>query len=161
MAKGPKEHKTNAIREVEASGLPFKFKTFETTDALSGIEVASILNIDPKKVFKTLVTQGKSGAYYVFMVPVAEELDLKKAANAVGEKSIAMIKSRDLLPLTGYIHGGCSPIGMKKKFTTTIDETARLFDEIYFSAGRIGCQLEMSPLDLANLINAQFCNITY
>lgn len=159
MSKSPKEHKTNAIREVEASGMPFNFKTFETEGAPTGVEVADMLGLDAEKVFKTLVTQGKSGTYYVFMVPVARELDLKKAASAVGEKSIEMIKSRELLPLTGYIHGGCSPIGMKKKFAITIDETAQLFDEIYFSAGRIGCQLEMSPLDLANLVNAQFCDI--
>ena len=105
------------------------------------MEVAHLLDEDPDRVFKTLVTVGKSEEHYVFMVPVAEELDLRKAACAVGEKSIHMIRSRELLPLTGYVHGGCSPVGMKKQFTTVIDETAQLFDQIIFSAGRIGSQI--------------------
>lgn len=147
------EHsKTNAMRLLDGAHLPYEAHYFENSEALSGVEVADMLGIDRDKVFKTLVTQGKSKEYYVFMVPVACELDLKKAANAVGEKSIAMIKSKELLPLTGYIHGGCSPLGMHKLFTTTIDETADLYDTIYFSGGKIGCQIEMAPQDLYSII---------
>ncbi len=159
MAK-QKEHKTNAIRALESAKVAFETKTFECPEALSGVEVASIVGIDPDRVFKTLVTQGKSGDYYVFMVPVAEELDLKKAANAVGEKAIHMIKSKELLPLTGYIHGGCSPIGMKKLFPTAIDETAVLFDRIVFSGGRLGCQIEMALADLESVIPLQVTDLT-
>ena len=111
------------------------------------------------QVFKTLVTVGKTGEHYVFMIPVAEELDLKKAARAVGEKSIAMIKSKELLPLTGYVHGGCSPIGMKKTFTTVVDETAQLFDAIYFSAGKIGCQIRLSSEDLGKVIDLSYADL--
>lgn len=152
--------KTNALRAVEAAGIEHRFITFECDQALSGLEVAETLGEDPDHVFKTLVTQAKSGAYYVFMIPVACELDLKKASAAVGEKAIAMINSRDLLPLTGYIHGGCSPIGMKTPFPTAIDETAQLFDTILFSGGRIGCQIEMKPEDLESLIGATFADLT-
>ena len=152
--------KTNALREVEAAGIEHRFITFECEEALSGTEVAALLGEDPDRVFKTLVTQAKSGAHYVFMVPVASELDLKKAASAVGEKAVAMIKARDLLPLTGYVHGGCSPIGMKTHFPTAIDETAQLFDAILFSGGRIGCQLEMAPEDLDALVGLTFADLT-
>lgn len=162
MAKNKKntESKTNAIREVEAAGLPLQVRTFECDGAPSGVEVAAMLGLDKDQVFKTLVTVGKSKEHYVYMVPVAEELDLKKAAKAVGEKSIEMVKSKELLPLTGYIHGGCSPIGMKKQFKTVIDETAQLFDQIYFSGGRIGCQIQMSPEDLSKLISLEYVDIT-
>lgn len=153
--KDEQNKKTNAVRELEAAGVPFEFHTFETDGSLSGVEVATLLGEDPDHVFKTLVTVGKSGEHYVFMIPVAQELDLKKAARAVGEKSIAMIKSRELLPLTGYIHGGCSPLGMKKLFTTSIDETAILFDSIIFSAGRIGAQIETSLAGLQQVIPVQ------
>ena len=152
--------KTNALREVEAAGIAHRFITFDCEEALSGVEVASLLGEDPDRVFKTLVTQAKSGAYYVFMVPVACGLDLKKAAAVVGEKAIAMIKARDLLPLTGYVHGGCSPIGMKTPFPTAIDETAQLYDAILFSGGRIGCQIEMSPDDLDSLVGLTFADLT-
>ena len=160
MAKKARESKTNALREIEAAGITHRAITFECKEALSGVEVAELLDEDPDHVFKTLVTQAKSGQHYVFMVPVACELDLKKAAASVGEKAISMIRSRDLLPLTGYIHGGCSPIGMKTTFPTTIDETAELYDTILFSGGRIGCQVEMAPNDLAQLINLAFADIT-
>lgn len=153
--KDEQNKKTNAVRELEAADVPFEFHTFETDGSLSGVEVATLLGEDPDHVFKTLVTVGKSGEHYVFMIPVAQELDLKKAARAVGEKSIAMIKSRELLPLTGYIHGGCSPLGMKKLFTTSIDETAILFDTIIFSAGRIGAQIETSLAGLQQVIPVQ------
>lgn len=160
MAKKEKIHKTNAVREVETSGFDFKVHSFDCDEALSGTEVAKILNEDPDRVFKTLVTQARSGEHYVFMIPVASELDLKKAATSVGEKAIAMIPSRELLPLTGYVHGGCSPIGMKKHFITTIDETAMLFDTICFSAGRIGAQIEMAADDLVGMIDASYADLT-
>ena len=132
------------MRKLDRAGQNYEAHWFECPEALSGVEVAHILGEDPDRVFKTLVTVGKSGEHYVFMVPVALELDLKKAAQVVGEKSIAMVKSKELLGLTGYIHGGCSPLGMKKLFTTTIDESAVLYDRIYFSGGKIGCQIETS-----------------
>ncbi len=152
--------KTNALREVEAAGLPHRFIPFECPEAISGVEVAARLGEDPDRVFKTLVAQGRSGEHLVFMVPVACGLDLKKAAAAAGEKSVAMVKSRELFPLTGYVHGGCSPIGMKSRFRTFIDETARLHDAILFSGGRIGCQLEMAPGDLASLVPLVFSDLT-
>lgn len=155
----PNSAKTNAIRRLEAAHANFETRFFDSPRALSGIEVAHLLNRDQDRVFKTLVTQGKSGNFYVFMIPVACELDLKKAACAVKEKSIAMIRSRDLLSLTGYIHGGCSPIGMKKQFPTTIDETAKLFESIMFSGGRIGCQIEMSLDELMRIIPIQIADL--
>ena len=152
MAKKPSIDKTNAMRILAASGLPHELHSYDCEAAISGVEVAALLKQDPDHVFKTLVTVGKSGEHYVFMVPVAAELDLKKAARACGEKAVSMVKSRELLPLTGYIHGGCSPIGMKKFFNTFIDETCILFDTIVFSGGRIGTQIEMSFDDLSALI---------
>lgn len=152
--------KTNVMRVLEQKGIQYKSYTYGDGEPMSGAEVAALLGQDPDRVFKTLVTQGHSGEHYVFMVPVAEELDLRKAAAAVGEKSIAMIKSRELLPLTGYVHGGCSPIGMKKQFTTVIDETAQLFDSILFSAGKIGLQVDMAPEDLASVIELGYADIT-
>lgn len=159
MAK-TRDQKTNALRELDAAKIPHEFRMFECEGAPSGVEVARMLGLDEDMVFKTLVTQGKSGEHYVFLVPVAEELDLKKAASAVGEKAISMIKSRELLPLTGYVHGGCSPIGMKKMLTTTIDETAQLFDRIVFSGGKIGCQIIMAPDDLQPLVPFAYADIT-
>ncbi len=159
MKKQP-DNKTNAQRELELKGLPFKMHGFASCEALSGVEVAALLQIDPHRVFKTLVTQNKTGTLYVFMIPSPCELDLKKAAKHVGEKNLSMIKSRDLLPLTGYIHGGCSPLGMKKQFRTVIDETALLYDEILFSGGRIGSQIEMSFDNLAQAIPLEQADIT-
>ena len=155
-----KETKTNAMREIEAAGVPFESHLFPCEKALSGVEVANLLGQDPDQTFKTLVTVAKSGEHYVFMVPVEGELNLKKAASAAGEKSIAMIKSRELLPLTGYIHGGCSPLGMKKVFPTFIDETAILFDTIMYSGGRRGCQICSSLADLQKLVDVQTADIT-
>lgn len=132
------------MRELERVNQPYEAHFFECPEALSGVEVAHMLGEDPDRVFKTLVTVGKSGDHYVFMIPVALELDLKKAARAVGEKAVSMVKSKELLGLTGYIHGGCSPLGMKKLFVTTIDESAELYDRIFFSGGKIGCQIETS-----------------
>ena len=161
MAK-QQQHKTNAQREVEAAGFAASYHGIDVEDGFSftGTQLAEILGGDPDQVFKTLVTQGKSGEHYVFMIPVACELDLKKAATVVGEKSVAMIKAKELLPLTGYVHGGCSPLGMKKAFPTAIDETAALYDTICFSAGRVGHQIEMSPSDLAKLIDLTFADLT-
>ena len=153
MAK--KLEKTNAMRILAAAGLPHTLHSYDDSSAISGVEVAAQLGEDPDHVFKTLVTQGKSGEHFVFMIPVAQELDLKKAAKACGEKSVAMIKSRDLLPTTGYVHGGCSPIGMQKPFPTYSDETCVLFDTIIFSGGRIGTQIEMSFDDLCQLMDVE------
>lgn len=154
------DKKTNAIRELDAAKLPYQARFFEGTEALSGVEVARKLGLDQDRVFKTLVTRGKSGTYRVFMIPVSCELDLKKAASAAGEKAVAMIKSKELLPLTGYVHGGCSPIGMKKPFPTYIDETAELYESIYFSGGRIGCQLEMALEDLRAIVPVETADLT-
>lgn len=158
----PKDHdrKTNALRELDAARVPYEARFFTCPEALSGVEVANLLGLDPDRVFKTLVTQAKSGGHYVFMIPVACELDLKKAAAAVGEKAVAMLPARELLPLTGYVHGGCSPIGMKKRFPTFVDETAQLFDTIHFSGGKAGCQIRMNPDDLARLIPFQYADLT-
>ena len=127
---------------------------------VKGVTVARSLGQDPERVFKTLVTRGASGGYYVFDIPVADTLDLKKAAKAVGEKSIAMLHSRDLLPLTGYVHGGCSPIGMKKQFPTVFHETAEILDTIMVSAGKIGFQVELSPADLIELVGGSTEDVT-
>ena len=147
------EEKTNVMRTLDRLKLAYHPYAFDTGGvAISGTEVAALLGKDPAQVFKTLVTIGKSGKYYVFMIPVAEELDLKKAARCAGEKSIEMIKSKELLPLTGYVHGGCSPIGMKKLFTTVVDKSAEAFDTILFSGGKIGKQIETSLTELAKVI---------
>ena len=134
--------KTNVIRIIERKKLKYNYH-FYNPETVNGAEVAAFLKEDPERVFKTLVTVGKSNKNYVFMVPVCQDLDLKKAAKAVAEKSIEMIKSKDLFSLTGYIHGGCSPIGMKKQFTTVAHITAEKFSSIYFSGGKLGCQIEM------------------
>ena len=149
---GKKGYKTNAMRVLDQRKINYKSYSYADSDAISGVEVAEVLGEDPDAVFKTLVTIGKSGRHYVFMVPVKEELDLKKASKAVKEKSISMIKSKELLPLTGYVHGGCSPIGMKKEFQTTIDNSAEELDSIIFSAGKIGYQIEMTLCELCKVI---------
>ena len=153
------EEKTNAIRSLEQKKLQFQVRDYSQSAALSGLEVADYLGENPDRVFKTLVTVGRSAAHYVFLVPVSRELDLKKAAKAVNEKSIDMIKSKELLPLTGYIHGGCSPVGMKKFFPTIIDESAEIFDEIFFSGGKIGLQIEMSLSELRKVITFKLADI--
>ena len=153
------EEKTNVMRVLDQKKIKYTSHHLDITEALSGVEMAAMLHQDPTRVFKTLVTVGKTKANYVFVIPVAEELDLKKAAKAVGEKSIEMIKSKELLPLTGYVHGGCSPIGMKKSLKTTIHETAKDFDTIMFSAGKIGYQVEMNVKDLEKLIRLTYANL--
>lgn len=154
------EEKTNVMRMLDKHKINYKHYSYADTDAISGVEVAVVLNQNPAQVFKTLVTTGKSGRHFVFMIPVEKELNLKKAALAVSEKSVEMLKSKELLPLTGYIHGGCSPIGMKKVFTTTIDESAQNFDTIIFSAGKIGYQVEVSLEDLSKMIQFSLSSIT-
>ena len=154
------EDKTNVMRILDAKKIKYLSYEYDNSRAMSGDEIAEILGKDPATVFKTLVTVGKSGNHYVFDVPVLCELDLKKAAAAVGEKSVEMIRQAELLPLTGYIHGGCSPIGMKKFFRTTFDASAKNFETICFSAGRIGRQVELSPDDLAKVIRFGYADIT-
>ena len=156
MAK--KEEKTNVCRVLDSKKCKYEFRRFDT-DETNGVELAKLLGQEPSRVFKTLVTVGKTKEHYVFVIPVENELDLKKAAKTVGEKSIEMIPQKELLPLTGYVHGGCSPIGMKKFFKTTIHETAKSFDTIFFSAGKIGCQIETSVDELAKVIRIDFADI--
>ena len=143
-----KEEKTNVMRVLDGKKIPYESHSYEPDATMTGEEIAGLLGEDPQKVFKTLVTQGKSGAYYVFVVPVKEELNLKKAAAAAGEKAVSMIKQKELLPLTGYVHGGCSPIGMKKQFPVFIHETAAGFEKVFVSAGKVGFQIELAPSDL-------------
>ena len=147
--------KTNVMRVLDGKKIPYVSHTYEPDATMSGEEIAALLGEEPDRVFKTLVTQGKSGQYYVFVIPVQAELDLKKAAKEANEKSVGMIKQKDLLPLTGYVHGGCSPIGMKKQFPTFIHETAGSFDRIFVSAGKVGFQVELSPQDLMSVVGCR------
>ena len=161
MAK-QKDEKTNVMRILDQKEIPYTPHTYphEEGEAVDGVTVAGIMGQDPECVFKTLVARGASGALYVFDIPVADSLDLKKAAKAVGEKSVAMLHQKELLPLTGYVHGGCSPIGMKKQFPTVFHETAEILDTIIVSAGKIGCQVELSPTDLIGLVGAETADLT-
>lgn len=152
--------KTNVMRLLEQKKVSYQHYTYESEGAISGVEVAALLQQNPAQVFKTLVTTGRSGAHYVFVIPVGAGLDLKLAARVVGEKTLEMLKQKDLLPLTGYVHGGCSPIGMKKPFRTTIDTSAQKFDSIIFSGGRIGLQVQVSLADLARLVRFQYADVT-
>ena len=152
--------KTNVMRILSQHKIAYTSRCYTDTDALSGVEVAQALGQDPARMFKTLVTVGHTKTYYVFMVPAPAELDLKKAAQAVGEKNIEMIKSKDLLPLTGYIHGGCSPIGMKKQFRTTLDASAAQYETIYYSAGKIGYQVETTVADLQSVVPLTLADLT-
>lgn len=154
-----KEEKTNVMRILDGKKIFYESHSYEPNAAMSGEEIAGILEEDPEKVFKTLVTQGKSGTYYVFVVPVGAELDLKKAAKVSGEKSVSMVKQKELLPLTGYVHGGCSPIGMKKQFPTFIHETAEDLDKVFVSAGRVGFQIELAPGDLISVVGCTMADI--
>ena len=146
------DEKTNVMRLLESRKIPCKAHTYSPDPSLSGEEIARILGEDPAVVFKTLVTRGKTGAYYVFVIPVSSALDLKKAAKAVGEKSVAMILQKELLPLTGYVHGGCSPVGMKKPFPTFVHRSAEDADRIFVSAGKVGCQVELKFADLQKMV---------
>lgn len=154
-----KEDKTNVMRVLDGKKISYESHSYKPDATMSGEEIAAILGEDPRKVFKTLVTQGRSGAYYVFVVPVGAELDLKKAAKASGEKSIGMIKQKELLALTGYVHGGCSPIGMKKQFPTFIHETAAGCEKVFVSAGKVGYQIEVAPADLIGITGCTVADI--
>lgn len=156
---GKSDDKTNVCRVLDQKKVSYKTHVCPDAEGLSGDEIAAVLNENPEQAFKTLVTVGKTGKNYVFVVPVNKELDLKKAAKAVGEKSIEMIKSKELLPPTGYVHGGCSPIGMKKFFPTTFHKTAEDFETIMFSAGKIGHQVEVKLSDVDKVIRYQIADI--
>ena len=160
MAKN-KEEKTNVMRALEQKKIAYTAHSYphEEGVAVDGVTVAKSMGFDPAQVFKTLVARGASGQYYVFDVPVAESLDLKKAAKAVGEKSVAMLPQKELLPLTGYVHGGCSPVGMKKQFPTVFHETALLYDTVCVSAGKIGHQVECDPNALIALLRAKTADV--
>ncbi len=154
-----KEIKTNAMRILEANDIEYKEYVLDLKEALDGVSCANMLGVNLDSTFKTLVTIGKSGEHYVFVVPVAAKLSLKKAAASVGEKNVEMLPLKELLSKTGYVHGGCSPIGMKKVFTTVIDETAILFDNIVFSGGKIGYFIEVNPNVLDKVISVSFKDI--
>ena len=158
MAKH-KEEKTNVMRTLEQKKIPYTAHSYDPDGPIDGVSVAQTLGQPAERVFKTLVTKAASGAYYVFDIPVAENLDLKKAAKAVGEKSIAMLPQKELLGLTGYVHGGCSPVGMKKQFPTVFHETALGYDTVCVSAGRIGAQVECDPKVLIDLLRAKTADI--
>ena len=158
MAK-QKEEKTNVMRVLEQHEIPYIPHSYPADGPVDGVSVAKALGQDVEQVFKTLVCKGASGAHYVFDIPVAESLDLRKAAKAVGEKSVAMIPQKELLPLTGYVHGGCSPVGMKKLFPTVFHSSAENLAAMIVSAGKIGYQVELAPHDLAALVRAKFADI--
>ena len=158
MAK-QKEEKTNVMRVLEQKGVAYTPHTYPTDGSIDGASVAGYLGQDPECVFKTLVARGASGGYYVFDIPVEDTLDLKKAARAVGEKSVAMLPQKELLPLTGYVHGGCSPVGMKKQFPTVFHETAESLSRVAVSAGKIGYQVVCDPKDLMALLRAAAADI--
>ena len=158
MAKN-KEEKTNVMRTLEQKKIPYTAFSYDPDGPIDGVSVAAEVGLDAAGVFKTLVTKGASGAYYVFDIPVAENLDLKKAAKAVGEKSVAMLPQKELLPLTGYVHGGCSPVGMKKQFPTVFHETVNGLDRITVSAGKIGHQVQVKPDDLLGLLRAKTADV--
>lgn len=153
------EAKTNAMRQLDKAGIPYRLHTYSTEGGIDGVSVAAGLGQPVERVFKTLVTKGKSG-HFVFVIPVAEELDLKAAARAAGEKAVEMLPVKELLPVTGYVRGGCSPVGMKKRFPTFLDASAEGLETIYVSGGRIGTQMELSPRALAGLIGASFAPLT-
>ena len=160
MAKH-KEEKTNVMRILDQRRVPYTPHTYPVGDAApDGVSVAAMMGQDPAAVFKTLVCRGAGGGFYVFDIPVAATLDLKKAARAVGEKSVAMIAQQELLPLTGYIHGGCSPVGMKKPFPTVFHESVNGLDTVTVSAGKVGHQIECRPADLLALVGADTADIT-
>lgn len=155
-----KEEKTNVMRVLDQKKVPYTAHTYPVGDAApDGVSVAQMLGQDPAAVFKTLVVKGASGGYYVFDIPVAETLDLKKAARAVGEKSVAMLPAKELLPLTGYVHGGCSPVGMKKRFPTVFHESCLEHETICVSAGKVGFQVELNPADLIALAGGKTADL--
>ena len=153
------QDKTNVMRILDSKKIWYKSYCYKDTNAIAGLDVVNVLSEDPNQAFKTLVTRSNNGIYYVFVVPVSKELDLKKAAKSVKEKSIDMIKQKDLLPLTGYVHGGCSPIGMKKSFKTIIDVSAKNYSTIFVSGGKVGYQIEIGISNLADVVKAKFYDI--
>lgn len=157
---GNKDVKTNVMRILDGKKIEYQAYDYTNSGVISGEEVSEYLGIEKSKTFKTLVTVGKSGAHYVFDIPVDRELDLKKGAAAVNEKNIVMIKSKELLGLTGYIHGGCSPIGMKKFFTTTFDSSINGLEEVYFSGGKLGAFVKVKTKDLEKVIRYSVADIT-
>lgn len=160
MAKS-KEVKTNAMRILDSLGIDYEMQSYECDEFVDGLQTADHLGLPREEVFKTLVTQGNSKNYFVFVIPIEQELDMKKAAKSVGEKSISMIHVKDLQQITGYVRGGCTAIGMKKQFVTRIEETAQLYDKIYVSGGKIGAQLHLSPDDLKTAAHAEYADIIF
>ncbi len=156
---GKKELKTNAMRILEKHKIPYEYTTYECDEFVDGIQTASILGLPKEQMYKTLVTIGKSKSYFVFLIPIAEELDMKKAAKSVGEKSLEMLPLKNLTAVTGYVRGGCTAIGMKKQFKTVIDDTASDLDKIYISGGKIGMQLTLDPKSLAAISQGTFEHI--
>lgn len=151
--------KTNAMRILESEKVNFEIIEYSTKDGIGGVDVAEKLGEDQDRVFKTLVTEAKAGEHFVFVVPVSSELDLKKAAKVSGSKKVEMIPQKKLLPLTGYIHGGCSPVGMKKEFKTFVDSSAENLDFFYVSGGKVGMQIKVNPKELVGLIGGEFADI--
>ena len=154
-----KEVKTNAMRMLDRMKIPYEAHTYECDEFVDGIQIADMLGLPHEKVYKTLVTQGNSKNYFVFVIPIEAELDMKKAARAVSEKSVSMIHVKDITAVTGYVRGGCTAIGMKKQYRTVISETARNLQKIYVSGGKIGCQIELSPDDLCKACGAVYGDI--
>lgn len=154
-----KDTKTNVMRILDTRKVSYEAHTYDPDPSMTGEEIARILGENPDQVFKTLVTQGRSGSHFVFVIPVRKELDLKKAAKACGEKSVSMIKQKELLPLTGYVHGGCSPIGMKRQFATFMDASVSGIDMIFVSAGQVGFQISVRPNDLIDIVSAQVADL--
>ena len=156
---GKKELKTNAMRILDRNRIPYEYQTYECEEFIDGISVADMLRLPHELVYKTLVTTGKSGAYYVFVIPIAEELNLKKAAKAVGEKSVEMLPVKELTAVTGYIRGGCTAIGMKKQFPAVIEESAKKLEYLYVSGGKPGMQIKLRPEDLKRIACAQYASV--
>lgn len=154
-----KELKTNAVRFLEKCGIAYEIQTYQCEEFIDGIHVAEKLGQPLEETFKTLVAQGKSGSYYCFLLPVALELDLKKAAKSVGEKSVELLHVKDITKVTGYVRGGCTPIGMKKQFMTVVHNSAETLDNFYISGGRIGTQIRLSPTALVSSIRGAFADI--
>ncbi len=155
------KNKTNAMRILDTKKIPYKTYTYECDEFIDAIQIADMLSLPHEKVYKTLVTQGASKNYFVFVIPIAEELDMKKAARSVGEKSVAMLHVKDINAVTGYIRGGCTAIGMKKHYATRIDQSALNLDKIIVSGGKLGMQLELTPQDLAAASGAAFAEIIF
>ena len=154
-----KEVKTNAMRILDRLKIPYTYQTYECDEFTDGIQTADTLGLDHELVFKTIVTTGKSGAHYVFVIPIEAEIDFKKAAKAVGEKSLEMLPLKSLTQVTGYVRGGCTSIGMKKKFPTVIQESAKQYEQIYVSGGKLGMQLQLTPEDLRKAADARFGDV--